>query len=152
MTRLREEKIARIADDVAPAEVFGDASGDLLLVGWGGTHGALHAATLRLQERGTKASHLHLRHLNPMPKNVGPVLKSFKKVLVAELNRGQRALWILTADGSFGDGAREHLLLSTLRLWSAESVQVPPVDEWSVSLDSSGRSGGRKPLRDACSS
>lgn len=63
-----------------------------------------------------------------------------------QLNRGQRALWILTADGSFGDDAREHLLLSTLRLWSAEGVQVPPVDEWSVSLPQpSGRSGGRKP-------
>ncbi|HEU4395394.1 MAG TPA: 2-oxoacid:acceptor oxidoreductase subunit alpha, partial [Planctomycetota bacterium] len=60
MTRLREEKIARIADEIAPAELFGDASGDLLLVGWGGTHGALHAATLRLRERGVKASHLHL--------------------------------------------------------------------------------------------
>ena len=89
MTRLREEKIARIADEIPPAEVFGDATGDLLLVGWGGTHGALHAATLRLRERGVKASHLHLRHLNPMPRNVGPVLKSFKKVMVAELNRGQ---------------------------------------------------------------
>ena len=67
------------------------------------SHGALHAATLRLQERGTKASHLHLRHLNPMPKNVGPVLKSFKKVLVAELNRGQlhmvlRARFLVDAD------------------------------------------------------
>lgn len=63
-----------------------------------------------------------------------------------QLNRGQRALWILTADGSFGDDAREHLLLSTLRLWSAQNVQVPPVDEWSASPDSpSGRSGGRRP-------
>ncbi|WP_017581195.1 hypothetical protein [Nocardiopsis valliformis] len=63
-----------------------------------------------------------------------------------QLNRGQRALWILTADGSFGDDAREHLLLSTLQLWSAEGVQVPPVDEWSASPgSSSGRSGGRKP-------
>lgn len=49
-----------------------------------------------------------------------------------QLNRGQRALWLLTADGSFGDDAREHLLLSTLRLWSAEDVKVPPVDAWSI--------------------
>ena len=89
MTRLREEKIARIADDIPPAELFGDPQGDLLLVGWGGTHGALHAATIRLRENGVKASHLHLRHLNPLPRNVGPVLKSFRRVLAAELNRGQ---------------------------------------------------------------
>ncbi|MCK6481563.1 MAG: 2-oxoacid:acceptor oxidoreductase subunit alpha [Planctomycetaceae bacterium] len=89
MTRLREEKIARIARDIPPAEVFGDASGDLLVVGWGGTHGALHAATLKARREGMKVSHMHLRHLNPMPANTGEVLRSFRKVLVAELNRGQ---------------------------------------------------------------
>jgi 2-oxoglutarate ferredoxin oxidoreductase subunit alpha len=89
MTRLREEKVARIANDIPPADLFGDATGDLLLVGWGGTYGALHAATLVARKAGRKVSHLHLRHLNPMPKNVEGVLKSFKKVLVAELNRGQ---------------------------------------------------------------
>jgi 2-oxoglutarate ferredoxin oxidoreductase subunit alpha len=89
MTILREEKIARIADDVPPAELFGDPRGDLLLVGWGGTHGALHAATLACRARGLSVSHLHLRHLNPMARNVEGALRSFRKVLVAELNRGQ---------------------------------------------------------------
>ena len=89
MTILREAKIARIAADVAPAEVFGAPEGDLLLVGWGGTHGALHAAAIRLREKGLKVSHMHLRHLNPMAPNTGSVLRSFRKVLVAELNRGQ---------------------------------------------------------------
>jgi 2-oxoglutarate ferredoxin oxidoreductase subunit alpha len=89
MTRIREAKIAGIASDIPPAELFGDPAGDLLLVGWGGTHGALHAATIRLREKGVRVSHLHLRHLNPLPPNTGPVLRSFRKVLVAELNRGQ---------------------------------------------------------------
>ena len=89
MTILREEKIARIARDIPKAEVFGDPTGDLLLVGWGGTHGALHAATLKARAKGLKVSHLHFRHLNPMPSNTAEVLKSFRKVLVAELNRGQ---------------------------------------------------------------
>jgi 2-oxoglutarate ferredoxin oxidoreductase subunit alpha len=89
MTILREEKVARIARDIPKAETFGDKSGDLLIVGWGGTYGALHAATLAARKKGLKVSHLHLRHLNPMPSNTAEVLKSFKKVLVAELNRGQ---------------------------------------------------------------
>ena len=59
------------------------------------------------------------------------------------LTRGQRALWILTADGSFGDGAREHLLLSTLRRWSAEGVEVPPVEDWSLPDAPSTRRGRR---------
>jgi len=89
MTVLRERKIARIADDVAPAAVFGEKTGDLLLLGWGGTYGSLHAATLKAQKAGHRVSHLHLRHLNPFPANTGAVLGSFRKVLVAELNRGQ---------------------------------------------------------------
>jgi 2-oxoglutarate ferredoxin oxidoreductase subunit alpha len=89
MTRLREEKIARIAKDLPPAEVFGDAEGDLLLVGWGGTYGSLHAATLAARKKGLKVSHLHLRHLNPLPPRTAETLRAFGKVLVAELNRGQ---------------------------------------------------------------
>ncbi len=89
MTILREEKIARIADDIPAARPFGDESGDLLLVGWGGTYGALHAATLAARDKGLSVSHVHLRHLNPLPANLGEVLAAFKRVLVAELNRGQ---------------------------------------------------------------
>jgi len=89
MTILREEKIARIADDIPAAQPFGDESGDLLLVGWGGTYGALHAATLAARDNGLSVSHVHLRHLNPLPANLGEVLGAFKRVLVAELNRGQ---------------------------------------------------------------
>jgi 2-oxoglutarate ferredoxin oxidoreductase subunit alpha len=111
MTVLREEKIAGIAKDIPPAEVFGDATGDLLLVGWGGTHGALHAATLAARKKGLKVSHLHLRHLNPMATNVGPVLRSFKKVLVAELNRGQLDLLL-----------RARFLVDTTRLCKVQGL------------------------------
>ncbi len=89
MTLMREEKVARIARDIPAASVFGDATGDVLLVGWGGTYGALHAATLAARKKGLRVSHLHLRHLNPMPSNTGDVLRAFGKVVVAELNRGQ---------------------------------------------------------------
>ena len=89
MTRLRAEKIARIARSIPPAEPFGADSGDLLLVGWGGTYGALHAATRDAQNRGWKVSHLHLRYINPFPANVGEMLQRFRRVLVAELNLGQ---------------------------------------------------------------
>ena len=89
MTRLRAEKIARIALDIPPAKPFGDDAGDLLLVGWGGTYGSLHSATLAARNKGLKVSHLHLRHINPFPSNLGKVLRRFQHVLVAELNMGQ---------------------------------------------------------------
>ena len=89
MVQLRQAKIDGIANDIADAELFGGASGDLLIVGWGGTFGSLRAATVELQKHGIKAGHLHLRHLNPMPHNVGPTLHAYKKVVCCELNAGQ---------------------------------------------------------------
>ncbi len=89
MVNLRAEKVARVARDFAPAEPFGDSSGDLLVVGWGGTFGALRTAVNQARSRGLRVSHLHLRHLNPLPENLGDVLASFSRVLVAELNLGQ---------------------------------------------------------------
>ena len=89
MTRVRAEKVARIARDIPPAPLFGEEEGDLLLVGWGGTFGALHAATDELRREGLRVSHLHLRHINPMPENVERVLRGFRRVVAAELNMGQ---------------------------------------------------------------
>ncbi len=89
MVRRRADKIARIADDIVDAELDGPDSGELLLVGWGGTFGAIRRATIVLRERGIAASHLHLRHLAPMAKNVGPTLSRFKTVICCELNLGQ---------------------------------------------------------------
>jgi 2-oxoglutarate ferredoxin oxidoreductase subunit alpha len=92
MNRLRVEKIARIADDIPPLEVFGPQSGDLLILGWGSTYGAIRSAVERLQAEGWSVGHAHLRHLNPLPKNTEQVLRSFKKVLLPEVNLGQLAM------------------------------------------------------------
>ena len=92
MTKIRAQKVANVADYIPDAEVFGAAEGDTLLVGWGGTYGAIHAATERLRSMGHAVSHMHIRHLNPMPKNVGEVLSKFKQIIVPELNQGQLRL------------------------------------------------------------
>ncbi len=105
MTILREEKIARIADDIPAAQPFGDESGDLLLVGWGGTYGALHAATIAARDKGLSVSHVHIRYINPLPANLGEVLRAFRRVLVPELNRGQLDLLL-----------RARYLVDTVRL------------------------------------
>ena len=89
MIRLRAEKIQRISNDIPMATVEGSPSGDLLVVGWGGTYGAIKTAVIRQQKKGNSVSHLHLRYLNPMPKNVGEILTKFKRILVPEINLGQ---------------------------------------------------------------
>jgi 2-oxoglutarate ferredoxin oxidoreductase subunit alpha len=92
MTQLRAEKIARIADDIPELEVFGEPDGELLVVGWGGTYGAITSAVERMQSRRASVSSVHLRYLNPFPRNLGDILSQFEKVLVPELNMGQLAL------------------------------------------------------------
>ncbi len=89
MIKLRAEKVERIANDIPAAEVDGDPKGTLLVVGWGSTYGAIRSAVLKHRAAGHSVSHLHLRHLNPMPKNVGEILSQFKLVLVPEINNGQ---------------------------------------------------------------
>ncbi|MAJ73080.1 2-oxoglutarate ferredoxin oxidoreductase subunit alpha [Candidatus Poribacteria bacterium] len=90
MSQLREEKIANIAkNEIPPSEVFGDSSGDLLIIGWGGTYGALRTGVINQRQAGQSVSHLHLRFLNPLPNDLGLILQNFKKVIVAELNLGQ---------------------------------------------------------------
>ncbi len=89
MVELRQNKVDIIARDIAPAKPFGKESGDLLVIGWGGTHGAIRSAVETAQDEGMSVSHLHLRHLNPFPKNLGEILVKFQKVMIAELNMGQ---------------------------------------------------------------
>jgi 2-oxoglutarate ferredoxin oxidoreductase subunit alpha len=91
MTLLRERKVANIANDIAPVEVYGPPDAPLLLVGWGSTFGAIRAAARRAEAAGLVVAHAHLRHLNPFPLNLGEVLARHDKVLVPELNRGQLA-------------------------------------------------------------
>jgi 2-oxoglutarate/2-oxoacid ferredoxin oxidoreductase subunit alpha len=87
MVDLRQAKVAGI--DVPDVEVTGDEDADLVLLGWGSTWGAIDAAVGRLQAAGHKAAQVHLRHLNPLPNNLGEVLGRFEKVLVPEMNMGQ---------------------------------------------------------------
>jgi len=89
MVRLRAEKIAGIANDIPPARVDGPESGDLLVLSWGGTYGAVRTACEGAREAGRRVSHLHLRYLNPLPRNTGQILAKFRRFLVCELNLGQ---------------------------------------------------------------
>jgi 2-oxoglutarate ferredoxin oxidoreductase subunit alpha len=96
MVRIRAAKVDAIRQDIPNVMPTGDPEGDLLLVSWGSTFGSVTQAVKEQREKGRKIGHLHLRHLNPLPGNVGEVLKRYKKVLVPELNMGQ-LLWILRA-------------------------------------------------------
>jgi 2-oxoglutarate ferredoxin oxidoreductase subunit alpha len=89
MNELRAEKVARIAAEIPPVEVLGPERGELLVVGWGGTHGAITSAVEAARADGLPVSGVHLRHLNPLPANLGEVLAGFEKVLVPEQNLGQ---------------------------------------------------------------
>jgi 2-oxoglutarate ferredoxin oxidoreductase subunit alpha len=92
MVNLRAEKIARIADEIPPVVVDGPDSGELLVVGWGGTKGSITAAVEEARAKGITVSQIHLRHLNPLPNNLRDVLERFKRILLPELNEGQLAM------------------------------------------------------------
>ena len=104
MVHLRAAKVEAIAQDVPDVVPVGDAEGDLLIVGWGSTYGPITAALRAQREKGRKIGHVHLRHLNPLPKNLGAVLARYKKVVVPEMNLGQlvmvlRAKYLVDAIG-----------------------------------------------------
>ncbi len=104
MIRVRARKIAGIAREIPPLEVSGPKSGDLLLVGWGSTYGAITQATQELQAAGHAVAHVHLRHLNPLPPDLGDVLRRYRRVVVPEMNLGQlvrllRAEYLVDAIG-----------------------------------------------------
>ncbi len=91
MIKLREQKVKGVAESYAPLEVFGEDSGDLLVLGWGSTFGSIRGAVVRSQKAGKKVSQLHLRNMWPLPKDLGDVLSRFDQVLIPEMNRGQLA-------------------------------------------------------------
>ncbi len=104
MINTRAAKIAGIANDIPLQTVHGDEQGDLLVVGWGGTFGHITSAVDAARRKGQKVSSIHLRYLNPVPRNVGDILKRFKRVLVPELNLGQlrmllRNCFMIDAEG-----------------------------------------------------
>src|SRR5262249_53658755 len=92
MVELRAEKVARIANDIPELEVNGDSEGRLLMVGWGSTYGAITSAVEQMRNKGMSVSSIHLRHLNPFPRNLESILGRFDRVLVPELNMGQLAM------------------------------------------------------------
>jgi 2-oxoglutarate ferredoxin oxidoreductase subunit alpha len=104
MVRTRAEKVRRVGQEIPPTSINGPATGDLLVVGWGGTYGSITAAVERAQAAGTSVASIHLRHLNPLPPDLGHILREYRKVLVPEINSGQlvrvlRAEYLVDAVG-----------------------------------------------------
>lgn len=89
MVRMRQAKVDRVAEDIPPVEIYGAPSGKVLVLGWGSTYGAITSAVERLRAEGHAVSGAHVRYLNPFPKNLGEVLRSFEHVIVPEMNLGQ---------------------------------------------------------------
>lgn len=94
MTRMRTEKINRIARKIPKQEVIGEPAGDLLVVGWGGTYGALYTAVQEMQEEGKSISLALFNYINPLPLNVPEIFGKFRKIIVCELNLGQFATYL----------------------------------------------------------
>ncbi len=92
MVHTRAEKVARVAASIPRQEVSGDPEGQLLVVGWGSTHGAIQGAVQKARAEGLSVSHAHIRYLNPFPSNLEDVLRRYDRVLVPELNMGQLAM------------------------------------------------------------
>jgi len=104
MCRLRAAKVEAVAQEIPDVVPAGDPAGDLLIVGWGSTYGPITAAMKLKRAKGHKIGHVHLRFLNPLPRNLGEVLKRYKKILVPEMNMGQlvmvlRAKYLVDAQG-----------------------------------------------------
>lgn len=94
MVNMRAEKVARVAEFIPEQEVYGDKSGELLVVGWGGTYGQLRTAVDVLRAEGKSVSHCHFSYINPLPKGVDKIFSKFKKIVVCELNMGQFANYL----------------------------------------------------------
>ena len=104
MVRTRAEKVRRVAQEIPPTTINGPATGDLLVVGWGSTFGSITAAVERAQAEGKSVAAIHVRHMNPLPPDLGHILREYRKVLVPEINSGQlvrvlRAEYLVDAVG-----------------------------------------------------
>jgi 2-oxoglutarate ferredoxin oxidoreductase subunit alpha len=104
MVKTRAEKVEAITNEIGPSEIFGNKSGEVLILSWGGTKGACRSATEALKAGGKKVSHLHLRWINPLPKDLGEKLIKFNHILIPEINYGQlikiiRAEFLVDAKG-----------------------------------------------------
>lgn len=94
MVDTRAAKVAKVADDLPPIEPLGAPTGDVLVLGWGSPRGAITAAVTRLRERGHAVSAAFLRHLNPLPNDLGDLMAGFRRVVLPELNKGQLAMML----------------------------------------------------------
>ncbi|MDH3652397.1 MAG: hypothetical protein OEQ53_22090, partial [Saprospiraceae bacterium] len=90
MVKIREAKIAKIAEHIPSLQLeAGPEKGDLLILGWGSTFGAIQSVTQEMLNRGKLVAHAHLRYIKPFPRNLGDILSKFKQVLIPEINNGQ---------------------------------------------------------------
>ncbi len=89
MIRVRASKIERVSEEIAPTTVAGSELGEVLIIGWGSTYGAITEAVRRLNDEGLAVGHVHLRWLNPLPQDLGKTIDRFKRVIVPETNLGQ---------------------------------------------------------------
>jgi 2-oxoglutarate ferredoxin oxidoreductase subunit alpha len=104
MVRTRAEKVRRVGQEIPPLSINGPATGEVLVVGWGGTYGAITAAVEEAQAEGKAVASVHLRYLNPLPPDLGHILRQYRRVLVPEINSGQlvrilRAEYLVDAVG-----------------------------------------------------
>jgi 2-oxoglutarate/2-oxoacid ferredoxin oxidoreductase subunit alpha len=104
MVRLRAAKVEAVAQDIPDLVPAGDPDGDLLIVAWGSTYGAITAGLKTMRAKGHRIGHVHLRHLNPLPRNLGELLGRYRNILVPEMNLGQlsmllRAKFLVDAQG-----------------------------------------------------
>jgi 2-oxoglutarate ferredoxin oxidoreductase subunit alpha len=99
MVEERAAKVAHLVDIIPDQDVVGPQQGDLLVISWGSTYGAVRSAVYRVQKQGLSVSHAHIRHINPFPQNLGDILSRFKRIMVPEMNMGQL---IILLRGKYG--------------------------------------------------
>ena len=104
MVQLRANKVAGISREIPPVEVYGDHTGNTVVLGWGSTYGAIRTAVERLREKGKSVAHAHVRWINPLPSDLGGILVKYQKVLIPEVNTGQfikliRSEYLIDAQG-----------------------------------------------------
>ncbi len=89
MVKIRAEKVNRVAQEIPATQIYGDQSGDMLVVGWGSTRGSIEAAVDRTRKAGHKVGSIHLRYVHPFPEDLADIFSRFDKLVVPELNNGQ---------------------------------------------------------------
>ncbi len=132
MVRLRAQKVKNIANDIPDIEVVGEQEGELLVLGWGGTYGAITEAVKNVRKSGKKVSQAQLKYLFPFPKNLGKVLKGFKKVLIPEINMGQLATII-----------RSEFLIEPISLTKIKGLPYKTIEVQNKILEVLGGSNGK---------